>query len=182
MADVAEDARARGSRPSSTSSTTRMSPAGSSTRAVGRTSWRRKSPRAGSSAKRLRRRIEIILAHGGVATIGVSHIVRLIGGLQFDTIHHEHCSHFSLTTLIRLFGSHGLEVFDVEELPSHGGSLRVYVKRRGDSAHEVGQRVGEILQLERSGGFDRLEGYEGFSERVAETRWALLGTPHLARA
>ena len=118
--------------------------------------------------------IEIILAPGGVATIEVPHIVRLIEGLQFDTIYHEHYSYFSLTTLVRLFGSHGLEVFDVEELPSHGGSLRVYVKRRGDPAHEVGQRVGEVLELERAGGYDRLEGYEGFSERVAETRWTLL--------
>ena len=118
--------------------------------------------------------IEIILAPGGVATIEVPHIVRLIEGLQFDTIYHEHYSYFSLTTLVRLFGSHGLEVFDVEELPSHGGSLRVYVKRRGDPAHEVGQRVGEILELERAGGYDRPEGYEGFSERVAETRWTLL--------
>jgi SAM-dependent methyltransferase len=118
--------------------------------------------------------IEIVLGPHGVATIEVPHIVRLIEGLQFDTIYHEHYSYFSLTTLVRLFASHGLDVFDVEELPSHGGSLRVYVKRRGDTVHEVGPRVAEVLAQERRSSYDRLDGYADFAGHVVETRWGLL--------
>jgi SAM-dependent methyltransferase len=118
--------------------------------------------------------IEIVLGPHGVATIEVPHIARLIEGLQFDTIYHEHYSYFSLTTLVRLFTSHGLDVFDVEELPSHGGSLRVYVKRRGDATHEVGPGVAELLEHERRSGYDRLTGYADFADRVVETRWGLL--------
>jgi hypothetical protein len=118
--------------------------------------------------------IEILLAPHGVATIEVPHIVRLIEGLQFDTIYHEHYSYFSFTTLARLFGSHGLEIFDVEELTSHGGSLRVYVKRSDDAEHAVGPRVAELLERERENGYDRPAGYADFSDRVVETKWALL--------
>ena len=118
--------------------------------------------------------IEIVLGPHGVATIEVPHIARLIEGLQFDTIYHEHYSYFSLTTLVRLFVSHGLEIFDVEELPSHGGSLRVYVKRRGDGVHEVGPGVAELLQQERRSSYDRLDGYAYFAGRVVETKWRLL--------
>jgi SAM-dependent methyltransferase len=118
--------------------------------------------------------MEIVLADHGIATIEVPHLVRLIEGLQFDTIYHEHYSYFSLTTLVRLFSSHGLEVFDVEELSSHGGSLRVFVKREGDEAHEVRPSVERLLALERDGGYDRLDGYRDFGTRVAETKWALL--------
>ena len=118
--------------------------------------------------------IEILLAPHGVATIEVPHFVRLIEDLQFDTIYHEHYSYFSFTTLVRLFASHGLEAFDVEELPSHGGSLRVYVKRSGDDAYEVGPSVARLLDRERTGGYDRLDVYADFGDRVVETRWRLL--------
>ena len=118
--------------------------------------------------------IETVLAPHGVATVEVPHIVHLIEGLQFDTIYHEHYSYFSLTTLNRLFADHGLEVFDVDELTSHGGSLRVYVKRRQDDRHEVGPAVAEVLDRERSGGYDRLDGYADFRHRVEEVKWSLL--------
>lgn len=117
--------------------------------------------------------IEILLAPGGVATIEVPHLPRLIEGLQFDTIYHEHFSYFSLITLDRLFAAHGLEIFDVEELPSHGGSLRVYVQR-GEGRQEVRPSVGRVLADERAGGYDRLDGYRDFGRRVAETKWSLL--------
>jgi SAM-dependent methyltransferase len=118
--------------------------------------------------------IEIVLAPHGVATIEVPHIVRLIEGLQFDTIYHEHYSYFSLTTLVRLFSDHGLEVFDVEELPSHGGSLRVYVKRQGDDLNELSPRVATVLEDERAGGYDTVDGYAAFARRVEEVKWDLL--------
>jgi SAM-dependent methyltransferase len=118
--------------------------------------------------------IEILLAPHGVATIEVPHLARLIEGLQFDTIYHEHYSYFSFTTLGRLFSDHGLEIFDVEELPSHGGSLRVYVQRRGDTAREADESVIRLLTAEREAGYDRLEGYGDFGARVTETKWSLL--------
>jgi SAM-dependent methyltransferase len=118
--------------------------------------------------------IEIVLAPHGVATIEVPHIVRLIEGLQFDTIYHEHYSYFSLTTLVRLFSDHRLEVFDVEELPSHGGSLRVYVKRQGDDLHELSPQVARVLDDERAGGYDTVDGYADFAHSVEEVKWSLL--------
>ena len=118
--------------------------------------------------------IEKVLAPDGVATIEVPHIVRLIEGLQFDTIYHEHYSYFSLTTLSRLFGDHGLEIYDVEELASHGGSLRVYLKRRDDDSHAVTPAVADVLEREHVGGYDTVDGYADFSRRVEQVKWELL--------
>jgi SAM-dependent methyltransferase len=118
--------------------------------------------------------MRILLAPHGVATIEVPHVVQLIEGLQYDTIYHEHYSYFSLTTLRRLFADHGLEIFDVEELASHGGSLRVYVKHVGDEAHDTMPSVAGLLEREREGGYASPAGYDGFADRVVETRWELL--------
>ena len=118
--------------------------------------------------------LELVLADHGVVTVEVPHLVRLVEGLQYDTIYHEHYSYFSLTTLVVLFERHGLEIFDAEELPSHCGSLRVYLKRHGDDAHQRSPRVDAVLAAEAEGGYDRLEGYAGFGRRVQESRWALL--------
>jgi SAM-dependent methyltransferase len=117
--------------------------------------------------------IEILLAPSGVATIEVPHLARLIEGLQFDTIYHEHFSYFSLTTLEQLFSRHGLEIFDVDELSSHGGSLRVFVQRQG-APQDVQPSVARILADERAAGYDSVEGYRDFGRKVAETKWRLL--------
>jgi SAM-dependent methyltransferase len=117
--------------------------------------------------------IEVLLAPAGVATIEVPHLARLIEGLQFDTIYHEHFSYFSLTTMVRLFSTHGLEVFDVEELPSHGGSLRVCLQRR-DGPQPTGTHVARVLGEERAAGYDSVQGYRDFGPKVAETKWRLL--------
>jgi hypothetical protein len=117
--------------------------------------------------------IEILLAPCGVATIEVPHLVRLIEGLQFDTIYHEHFSYFSLTSLDRLFSRHGLETFDVEELASHGGSLRVFIQRQG-APQTVTPSVERVRTDERIAGYDSIEGYRGFGRKVAETKWRLL--------
>jgi SAM-dependent methyltransferase len=115
--------------------------------------------------------IRLLLAPTGVATLEVPHLVRLVEGLQFDTIYHEHYSYFSFHTLVTLFERNGLQVFDVEELASHGGSLRVFVRHpRGEPTREVE----DLLQRERAGGYDRVAGYDGFAARVAEARWRLL--------
>jgi SAM-dependent methyltransferase len=115
--------------------------------------------------------MRILLGPGGVATVEVPHLVRLVEGLQFDTIYHEHYSYFSFHTLVRLFEAHGLEVFDVEELPSHGGSLRVFVRHPQGSAQPA---VETLLAEEREAGYGDVDGYAEFGARVAETKWRLL--------
>ena len=115
--------------------------------------------------------VKTLLAEDGVATIEVPHLIRLIEGLQFDTIYHEHYSYFSFHTLVRLFDDHGLQVFDVEELPSHGGSLRVFL-RHPDRARTYA--VSALLDRERAGGYDSIDGYRGFGDSVAALKRDLL--------
>jgi SAM-dependent methyltransferase len=118
--------------------------------------------------------MRLVLARGGVITIEFPHLARLIEANQFDTIYHEHFSYFSFLTARAVLRAHGLEVFDVEELGTHGGSLRVYAQRSQGAGHPVSDRVEELAERERELQLDRLEGYTGFSQRVAETKWALL--------
>jgi SAM-dependent methyltransferase len=114
-----------------------------------------------------------VLAPDGVVTIEFPHLERLIEGNQFDTIYHEHFSYFSFLTAQAVLRAHGLEVFDVDELATHGGSLRVYAQRRG-AARPVEARVTDLAERERELGFDRLEGHTRFAPRVMETKWRLL--------
>jgi len=118
--------------------------------------------------------MEPLLAPGGVVTVEVPHLLRLVEHNQFDTIYHEHFSYFSLLTASKVFAAHGLEVFDVEELKSHGGSLRYFAQRAGEQKHPVSERVEALAERERAAGFDTLEGHRGFAARVMETKWKLL--------
>jgi SAM-dependent methyltransferase len=118
--------------------------------------------------------MERVLAPGGVITLEFPHLARLIEENQFDTIYHEHFSYFSFLSARTVLRAHGLEVFDVEELSTHGGSLRVYAQRSEEGVHEVGPRVPELAERERELGLHRLEGHSGFAQRVAETKWRLL--------
>ncbi len=118
--------------------------------------------------------IVTLLAEDGVATVEMPHLVRLIEEVQFDTIYHEHYSYFSLTTLVRLCARHGLEIFDVEELPSHGGSLRIYVTHASDTTRERRASVGKLLDRERGAGYTELDTYRSFAPRVNEVKWSLL--------
>ena len=118
--------------------------------------------------------IPIVLAPDGVATIEVPHLLRLVESNQFDTIYHEHFSYFSLLAARKVFEAHGLELFDVDELKSHGGSLRYYVQRTGTGRQAVTPRVEEVAERERALGFDTLEGHRSFEHRVHETKWRLL--------
>ena len=118
--------------------------------------------------------ISIVLAPEGVATIEVPHLLRLVESNQFDTIYHEHFSYFSMLTARKVLAAHGLELFDVDELKSHGGSLRLIAQRADTGRLPVSPRVEELAERERGLGFDTLEGHQSFSPRVHETKWRLL--------
>jgi SAM-dependent methyltransferase len=116
--------------------------------------------------------LRIALKPAGRATLEFPHLVRLIAENQFDTIYHEHFSYFSLSTVRRVFAAHGLEIFDVEELETHGGSLRIYARHAGSG--EISERVAAVLERERALGVETVEYYADFAERVRETKRKLL--------
>ena len=116
----------------------------------------------------------IVLAPDGLITMEFPHLLELIEFNQFDTIYHEHFSYFSLMTVMRLFESHGLRVFDVEQLPTHGGSLRIYACHNDFARHASTRRVSELVEIERARALDRLEGYLAYPERVKSAKRALL--------
>jgi SAM-dependent methyltransferase len=118
--------------------------------------------------------IATLLAPEGVVTVEIAYLLRLIESNQFDTIYHEHFSYFSLLTGQKVLAAHGLEVFDVEELKSHGGSLRYYAQHADTGRHAVTPRVAELAERERELGFDTLEAHLSFSDQVNETKWRLL--------
>jgi hypothetical protein len=118
--------------------------------------------------------MKILLKPEGVITMEFPHLVRLMAENQLDTIYHEHFSYFSLLTVERIFAAHGLTLFDVEELSTHGGSLRIYARHSEDSSKPVCTRVPELRAREDSAGIRRLENYAQFSERVLETKRNLL--------
>jgi 2-polyprenyl-3-methyl-5-hydroxy-6-metoxy-1,4-benzoquinol methylase len=117
---------------------------------------------------------EILLADEGVVTVEVPHLLRLVEDNQFDTIYHEHFQYFTCLTAQRVLAHHGLELFDVEELKSHGGSLRLYAQRAATGSRPVEQRMTDLLELERDLGYDTLEGHVAFTAKVEETKWSLL--------
>jgi SAM-dependent methyltransferase len=114
-----------------------------------------------------------LLKPEGVVTLEFPHIEKLIAENQFDTIYHEHFSYFSLITIEKLAARHGLKVIDVEELPTHGGSLRVYLAHAG-SARAPDARVGALLAREQAAGLDDIAAYESFAEQVKRTKRQLL--------
>lgn len=114
-----------------------------------------------------------LLKPRGVITLEFPHLERLFAENQFDTIYHEHFSYFSLLAIETLAARHGLRLIDVEELPTHGGSLRVHLAHR-DSAHASAPAVARLLARERAAGFDRLETYAHFAQQVRRTKRRLL--------
>ena len=115
-----------------------------------------------------------LLAPGGVVTIEFPHLQRLIEGNQFDTIYHEHFSYFSLLSAENIFIRHGLRIFDVEEVWTHGGSLRIYACHDDDATKPTGERVVELHQRETDLGYASPEAYESFDRRVRATKRRLL--------
>jgi SAM-dependent methyltransferase len=118
--------------------------------------------------------MKILLKSGGVITMEFPHLVKLVEENQFDTIYHEHFSYFSLISVEKIFAFHGLTIFDVEELPTHGGSLRIYACHQDDSARSIGKRVINLRASEVAGGLADMGYYLSFGERVKETKRKLL--------
>ena len=118
--------------------------------------------------------LKILLKPRGVITMEFPHLMRLMAENQFDTIYHEHFSYFSLLVVEQVFAKHGLRIFDVEELDTHGGSLRIYAGHGEDSSKGITKRVEELKRRELCAEFNRLETYSSFSERIKETKYRLL--------
>jgi SAM-dependent methyltransferase len=118
--------------------------------------------------------MKILLKPRGVITMEFPHLMRLMEENQFDTIYHEHFSYFSFLTVEKIFAAHGLTLFDVQELPTHGGSLRIFARHADDASKPVDARVTELRAREESAGYARMETYSRFAEQIKETKRKLL--------
>ena len=125
--------------------------------------------------------MKILLKPDGVITMEFPHLMRLIAENQFDTIYHEHFSYFSFITAEKIFAAHGLTMFDVEALPTHGGSLRIFARHSENASREVSPRVHELRACEEVAGITRLDSYGDFTENVKETKRKLLDFLILAK-
>lgn len=126
--------------------------------------------------------IPILLGKEGVFTIEFPHLLNLIEKVQFDTIYHEHYSYLSLLAVEKILEAHGLKVFDVEELPTHGGSLRVYACHEGTRKYAETPRLSAIREKEAAAGLDTVSAYQNFTPRVEKVREDLLAFLRNARA
>ena len=120
------------------------------------------------------RGLKVLLKPKGVITMEFPHLMRLMADTQFDTIYHEHFSYFSFYTVQKIFAKHGLKVFDVEELSTHGGSLRIYCGHEQDVTKSIQPRVLELQHREEKEGFSQLEHYLSFVGRVTYVKRQLL--------
>ena len=120
------------------------------------------------------RGFSLLLKPAGVSTFEFPHLLRLVTENQFDTIYHEHYSYLSLTAVKRIFERNGLSVFDVEELPTHGGSLRVYAQRRDSGVREPSQNVAKLLVRETAEGMNSTAFYAGFQAKANKVKNDLL--------
>jgi SAM-dependent methyltransferase len=118
--------------------------------------------------------IRVILKPNGVCTIEFPHLLKTMAGNQFDQIYHEHFSYFAALTAKSIFAAHGMRIFDVEELWTHGGSLRIYACHAGDAIHPTEPSVSKLERREREAGLHRLETYADFANEVRETKRKLL--------
>jgi len=117
--------------------------------------------------------IKLALNDKGVVTMEFPHLLKLVEECQFDTIYHEHFSYLSFTTVKRIFESQGLEMFDVQEIPTHGGSLRIFAKHKDDASKEISTNVENLIQKEERAGVTTLDYYLNFQERVDEIKYDL---------
>ncbi|WP_152397004.1 class I SAM-dependent methyltransferase [Paenibacillus guangzhouensis] len=118
--------------------------------------------------------LKILLHEQGVVTMEFPHMLRLMLGNQFDTIYHEHFSYFSLQTVRNIFAQFDLEIYDVEELPTHGGSLRIYAKHQEDVSKLVTSRIEHIVEQERIAELNLLSTYRNFSRKVTQLKRDIL--------
>jgi len=110
--------------------------------------------------------LKILLKPRGMITMEFPHLMKLMEETQFDTVYHEHFSYFSFLTVEKIFHAHGLTLFDVEELSTHGGSLRIYARHTEDKGKAVAGRVHQLKQKETEAGYADIHHYLGFQERV----------------
>lgn len=118
--------------------------------------------------------LKIILKPGGIITMEFPHLMKLMEGNQFDTIYHEHFSYFSFTIAEQVFAAYGLTIFDVEELPTHGGSLRIYARHTENTFEPIGTPVTNLKDREKASGFSCLDHYLSFGQQIRETKRKLL--------
>lgn len=118
--------------------------------------------------------MSVLLADAGVITMEFPHLMRLFDECQIDTIYHEHFSYFSLIAVEKIFAAHGLTLFDVEELPTHGGSLRIYAQHANKGWHPISHRVLDLRRREIDAGYANLDYYDAFEDRALQTRQKLL--------
>jgi 2-polyprenyl-3-methyl-5-hydroxy-6-metoxy-1,4-benzoquinol methylase len=114
--------------------------------------------------------MKVILKDTGVVTMEFPHLMQLVDNNQFDTIYHEHFSYLSFYTVQKIFASQGLELFDVEEIPTHGGSLRIYAKHREDTSKAISPNVAALLQKEADKGLTGLTYYENFQQKALKVK------------
>jgi len=118
--------------------------------------------------------MKLLLQPQGVITMEFPHLIRLIEENQFDTIYHEHFSYLSFTTTERIFAVHGLVIFDVDELPTHGGSLRIYARHAENESQPVLEKVARLKEAEAQWGVGNLKAYQAFAEKVEATKRKIL--------
>ena len=118
--------------------------------------------------------MKALLKPGGVITMEFPHLMRLIADNQWDTIYHEHFSYFSFLTVSAVFAAHGLRLFDVQELPTHGGSLRIFAAHAEDAAKPETAAARELAERERAAGYESLETYSGYGRRVEQDKRQIL--------
>jgi SAM-dependent methyltransferase len=118
--------------------------------------------------------LKVLLKPTGTITMEFPHLMRLVEETQFDTIYHEHFAYFSLSAVDRIFTAHGLQVFDVEEVSTHGGSLRIYARHLENDAKPAWERVEALLAREDAAGYGDLDLYLQFAERVKQTKRSIL--------
>ncbi|MEO5946932.1 MAG: class I SAM-dependent methyltransferase [Chitinophagaceae bacterium] len=116
------------------------------------------------------RGMKILLADTGVITMEFPHLMQLIDNNQFDTIYHEHFSYLSFHTVKQIFEAQGLELFDVDEIPTHGGSLRIYAKHTEDTSKAVSENVGRLIEKEIKKGIASLDYYSGFQQKSLKVK------------
>ena len=118
--------------------------------------------------------LQLLLKPQGVITLEFPHLMQLMAGNQFDTLYHEHFSYFSFITTQKILAAHNLTVFDVEALPTHGGSLRIYACHQDNSSKPMSARVAALYQHEMEAGFTQMGCYAAFAEQVKATKRSLL--------
>jgi len=116
------------------------------------------------------RGMKILLKSDGIITLEFPHLIRLVEENQFDTIYHEHFSYFSLFTIEKIFAYHGLTLFDVDEIPTHGGSIRIYARHDVDKTKPITNRIDALRQKEIDQGINSIDFYQQFSQKVLSTK------------